>query len=109
MLSSLNGMRSPRLRSLKSCLASSSSREVSGKASSSSEDRSTIGIPSEGPPCSYSVVGGLSKETSSGDTSGGRDPDGEGDGVEASLNEDKEPLMDEHERLVPLLSSIVNK
>jgi hypothetical protein len=45
----------------------------------------------------------------SGEPSGGRDPDGDGGGVEAWLRE-KEPLLEgERGRLVPLLSSIVNK
>jgi hypothetical protein len=35
-----------------------SSHEVSGKTSSSSEERSTIGNPSEGSPCSYIGGGG---------------------------------------------------
>jgi hypothetical protein len=51
----------------------------------------------------------MREETSDGDTGGGKDSDGEGDGVEASLCEDEELLEDERERLVPLLSSIMNK
>jgi hypothetical protein len=43
------------------------------------------------------------------DINGSRDPDREDDNVEVSLSEDEEPLVDEHERLLPLLSSIVNK
>jgi hypothetical protein len=42
-------------------------------------------------------------------TSGGRDSDGDDGGIEASLDEDEEPLMEEHEPLVPLFPSIVNK
>jgi hypothetical protein len=48
-------------------------------------------------------------ETSGREIGGGRDPDGDGGNVEALLGEDDEPLTDEHERLMPLLSSIVNK
>jgi hypothetical protein len=101
--------KSPRLRSPKSCLASSSSRKVSGKVSSSSEKRSTTGIPSKGSLCSCTSDGGLWEETFDGDIGDSKDSDGEGDDVEASLCEDEEPLMDEHESLVPLLSSIMNK
>jgi hypothetical protein len=97
-LSSPGGPRSPRLRSPKSLTANSSAREVSGKSSSSPEERST-------------GEGGLSEETSNGDTSGGKEPHGAGGGVEASPDEDEddEPLLDEYGHLVPLLSSIVSK
>jgi hypothetical protein len=80
-----------------------------GEASSFSEERSTTGIPLKGPSCSYIGDGGLQEETFGGDTDGDRDPDGESRGIDALLGEDEEPLVVEHERLVPLLSSIVNK
>jgi hypothetical protein len=107
-LPSPNGPRSPRLRSPKSLLVSSSSYEVSGKSSSSSEERSTTGMPSEGPPCSRTGQGSLRADTSGGDIGNDRDSDGDGGGIEESLDEDEEPLAEERERLVPLLSSIVN-
>jgi hypothetical protein len=87
----------------------SSSREVSEKVSSSLEKRSTTGVPSDGPPCSYTGDGGLRDETTDGDVGGSGDPDGEGGGVEALLGEDEEPVVDEWKCLVPLLASIVNK
>jgi hypothetical protein len=88
----------------------SSSHEVLGRASSSSlEERSTIRIPSEGLPCSRTGEGGLCEDTSSEDTGGGRDSDGDGGGMGAPLDEDKEPLTEEHECLMPLFSSIMNK
>jgi hypothetical protein len=73
------------------------------------EARSTTKIPSEGPPCSCTGEGGLHEDTSDGDTSGGRDSDGDGGGVEAPLEEDEELPVEEHECLMPLFSSIVNK
>jgi hypothetical protein len=94
----------------KSLWVNSSSREVSGRVfSSSSEERFTIGISLEGPPCSRTGEGGLREDTSSGDTVSGRDSDGDGNGVEAPLNEDEELLPEERERLMPLFSSIMNK
>jgi hypothetical protein len=80
-----------------------------GKASSSFEDRSTTKIPSEGPPYSYIGDGDLRDETSDGEACGDRVPVREGGNVEVSLIKDEYPLADECERLVPLLSSIVNK
>jgi hypothetical protein len=109
MLLSVGGPRSPRLRSSKSFLAHSSSREVLGKASSSSEERSTTEIPSKGLPCSYTGDGGLRDETSGGESGGSGDLEGEGGGMEAFLGEDKDLLVGEHEHLVPLLSFIMNK
>jgi hypothetical protein len=46
---------------------------------------------------------------SGGDTGDGKDSDRDGDGVEALLDEDEEPLAKEREHLMPLFSSIVNK
>jgi hypothetical protein len=43
------------------------------------------------------------------ETDGGEDPIVDAGGAEASLDEDEEPLACEHERLMPLLSSIENK
>jgi hypothetical protein len=75
----------------------SSSCEVSGRASSSSsEERSTIEIPSEGPSCSCTSEGGLREDTFGGDIGGGRDSNGDDSGVEAPLEEDEEPLSEEH-------------
>jgi hypothetical protein len=82
---------------------------VTGKAYSSLEERSTTGIPSEGPPCSYTGDSDLWDETSGGKPGGGGDPDGEGSGVEALLGEEEGPLAVERECLVPLLSSVVNQ
>jgi hypothetical protein len=53
MLSSPGSPRSLQLRSPKCFPMNSSSHKVSGKASYSSKERSTTGIPSEGLPCSY--------------------------------------------------------
>jgi hypothetical protein len=109
MLSLPGSPRNPQLSSPKSLQTDFSSHEMSGRPSSSSEERSTTGIPSEVLLCSRIDEGGLRKDTSGGDTSGGRDLDGDGGGVEASLDEDEESLTGERQRLVPLLSSIVNK
>jgi hypothetical protein len=49
---------------------------------------------------------GRRKEISDGDPAGGRDPDGTGRGVLASLHEGLPSVEGEHERLMPLLSSI---
>jgi hypothetical protein len=48
-------------------------------------------------------------ETSGGDPSGGGDPEGVGGGVGTLLGAGLPSLEGEHERLVPLLSSIVLK
>jgi hypothetical protein len=58
MLSSPDNTRRPQLRSPKSFQVVSSSREVSRKVSSSLEERSTTGNPSEGSLCSYVGDGG---------------------------------------------------
>jgi hypothetical protein len=104
-----DGPRSPQLRSSKSFLANSSSHEVSGNMSSSSEERSTTRILSKGPPCSYVGNNGQGDETSGGEPGGCGDIDGDNNNVEALPNEEEDPLTGEHERLVPLLFSIVNK
>jgi hypothetical protein len=87
----------------------SSSCKVSGKRTYSSEDRSTIGILSEGPPSSKTTKCRQREETSGGNPSGGSDPDKDGGGVEALLREEESSFEGERERLVPLLSSIVVK
>jgi hypothetical protein len=79
-----------RLRSSKSFLASSSSREVSATESSSPEDeaRSTIGTGSEGSPCSHGGKQRRRDEVSGGDCVGGGDPERDRGGVEALLGEE---------------------
>ena len=86
-----------RLRSPKSFLASSSSREVSAKKSSSPEGeaRSTIGTGLEGPPCSHGGKQRQHDEVSSEDCIGGGDPDKDGGGVEALLREEDPSLEGE--------------
>jgi hypothetical protein len=108
-LPSPGGPRSIWLSSPNSLRAKSSSHKKSGRSSSSSEERSTTKTPSESPTCSHTGEGGLCEDTSSGDTGGNRDSEGDGGGVEAPLEEDEEPLPKECERLVPLLFSIANK
>jgi hypothetical protein len=77
---------------------------VSRKKSSSSEDRSTTGILSEGSPGSNTGEGGCRDETSDGEPSGGGDPDGDGGGIELRLLGQEEPSFEgERERLVFLL------
>jgi hypothetical protein len=105
ILPSPGGPRSLQLRSPKSFLANSLFYVMSGMRSSSSEERCTTGILSEGPSCSKTDEQWRREETSDGDPGG----DGEPDGVEALLD-DKEPSLEgERGRLVPLLSSIVVK
>jgi hypothetical protein len=91
-------------------LANFTSREVLGNKSSSSEDeeRSIIGIFPEGPPCSNTGERGRCEEISDGDPGGGGDPNETGGGVLASLGDRHPSAEGEHERLVPLLSSIVS-
>jgi hypothetical protein len=85
------------LRSPKSFLASSSSREVSAKESSSPEDeaRSTIGTGSVGPPCSHGGKQRWRDEVSGGNCIGGGDPERDGGGVEALLGEEDPSLEGE--------------
>jgi hypothetical protein len=96
------------LRSPKSFLASSSSREVSVKKSSLPEDeaRSTIGTGSEGPPCSYGGKQRRYDEVLGGDCIGGGDPDKDGGGVEALLGEEDPSLEGERGHLRFFLSFI---
>jgi hypothetical protein len=97
------------LRSPKSFLAISSSREVSGKASSSPDEISSTEKPLEGSSCSYVRDDTLQDETSNGEADGGEDLVGEGGGVKVSLDEDKDLFTCSRKCLVPLLSSIVVK
>jgi hypothetical protein len=108
ILPSLGGPRMSRLRSPKSFLASSSSREVSAKESYSPEDeaRSTIGTGSEGLPCSHGGKQRRRDEVSGGDCIGGGDPEWDGGGVEALLGEEAPSLEGERGRLGFFLSSI---
>jgi hypothetical protein len=82
---------------------------MSGIRSSSFDERTTTGILSEGPP--YSKIGEQwwRKETSDGDSIGGRDPDGTDSAVKTLLGGGEFSLEGERGRLVPLLSSIVVK
>jgi hypothetical protein len=66
-------------------------------------------LSSEGLLCSRTGEDGLHEGTSGGDIGGNRDSNGDGGGVEAPLDEDEELLLEEHERLMPLVSSTVNK
>jgi hypothetical protein len=80
-----------------------------GKVSSSQEERSTTGNPSEGSPCSYVGGGGPRNETFGEEGGGGEDLVEEGGSGETLLDEDEDPLTSMRERLIPLRSSIVNK
>jgi hypothetical protein len=91
-----------RLRSPKSFLASSSSREVS----TMNEEGSSIGIFPEVLPCSNTSEQGQHDEATDGDPGSGGDSDGVGGGVSASLGKGLPPAELERSRLVPLLSSI---
>jgi hypothetical protein len=97
-----------RLRSPKSFLANSLSREVSATESSSTEDeaRSTIGTGSEGPPCSHGGKQRRRDEVSCGDCIGGGDPERDGGGIEALLGEEDPSSEGERGRLRFFLSSI---
>jgi hypothetical protein len=60
----------------------------------------------EDPPCSHNGERGQREETSSGDVSGGGDPEGAGGGVLAPSGDRLPSLEGERACLVPLLSSI---
>jgi hypothetical protein len=111
MLPAPDGPRTSRLRSPKSLLTNSSSRDVSGMRPSSFEDenRSTTGTFSEGPSCSNTDEQWWHEEVSHRDPGGGGDPDSADGGIEPSLGEEEPSLEGEREHLVPLLSSIVAK
>jgi hypothetical protein len=65
---------------------------VLGKAPSSLEEISTTRNPSEGSSRSYIEDGSPQDETSSEESGGGEDLVAEGSSVEASLDEEKDPL-----------------
>jgi hypothetical protein len=90
------------LRSSKSFLTSSSSREVS----TMNEEGSIIGVFSEALPCSNTGEQGRCDETTDGDPGGSGDPDGVGGGVSMSSGKGLPSAEGEHLRLMPLLSSI---
>jgi hypothetical protein len=110
-LPSPGDLRMSRLRSLKSLLANSSSREVSvmRPCSSENEERSTTAAFPEELPCSNTGERVQREETSGGDPSGGGDLEGAGGGVGAPLGHGLPSLEEERARLVPLLSSIVRE
>jgi hypothetical protein len=107
----LGGPRTSQLRSSKSLLVNSSSREVSGirPPSSKDEDRSTTRTFSKGPPCSNNSEQGQHEKISDGDPGGSRDPKIVDRGVEPPFDEEEPSLEGEREHLVPLLSSVVAK
>jgi hypothetical protein len=69
-----------------------SSFKVFGVASSSFEDKSTTGNPSEATPFSYIGDGGPWDEPSSEEACGSVDGGGEKGGIDASLEEDEDEL-----------------
>jgi hypothetical protein len=75
-------------------------------SSSKDEDRSITGAFPE-PPYSNTGEKGRHEEISDGDPDGGGDPDDADGGVLVSLGDGLPSLEGEHERLVPLLSSII--
>jgi hypothetical protein len=111
ILPSSGGPRMSRLRSPKSFLASSSSREVSATESSSPEDeaRSTTRTGSEGPPCSHRGKQRQRDEVAGGECVGRGDPERDGGGVEALLGEEDPSSEGERGRLRFFLSSIHRK
>jgi hypothetical protein len=110
ILPSPGGLRTSRLRSLKSLLVNSSSHETSATSHSSSEDeeRSTTGAFLEPPPpYSNTSEQGRHEEISDGDPGDGGYPDNADGGVLVSLGDGLPSLKRERERLVPLLSFII--
>jgi hypothetical protein len=97
-----------RLRSPKSFLSSSTSREVTTMKFSSSDDeeRSIIGVVPEALPCSNIGEQGRRDETFDGDPGGGGDPDDTDGRVLASSGRRLSSAERERARLMPLLSSI---
>jgi hypothetical protein len=75
-------------------------------SSSEDEERSSTGAFPEDPPSSHIGEFEQREEISSGDFSGGGDPEGAGGGVLAPLGDGLPSLEGERECLVPLLSSI---
>jgi hypothetical protein len=92
MLLSPDGPRSSWLSSPKGLQANSSSCVMSGKISSSLEERSTTDIALGASLCSRTGGGGQHGDASGGDTGGDINSDGEGGGVEEWLKEDEEAL-----------------
>jgi hypothetical protein len=91
-LPSSDGPRRLWLMSPKTLQAMSSSYKVSGAGSSSYEDRSTTGNPSEGSLCSYIRNDSPWDEPSIEEAGGGEDGVGEEGGADASLEEDEDAL-----------------
>jgi hypothetical protein len=91
-----------RLRSLKSFLANSSSREVS----TTSEEGPLTGVVPEALHCSNTGEQRRRDKTSNGDLGGGGDPDDAGGGVFALSGRGFLPIEGERSRLMHFLSSI---
>jgi hypothetical protein len=108
ILPSPGGPRISRVRSPKSFLANSSSRDVSAMDSSLPEDKakSTTGTGSEGPPCSHGGKQRRRDEVAGGDCVGGGHPERDGGGVETLLGEEDPSSEGERGRLRFFLSSI---
>jgi hypothetical protein len=108
ILPSPGGSRISRLRSPKSFLANSSSREVSATEPSSLGDkaRSTTGTGSEGSPCSHRGKQRRRDEVTGGDCVSGGHPERDGGGVEALLGEEDPSSEGERGRLRFFLFSI---
>jgi hypothetical protein len=102
VLSSSDDPRMSRLRSPKSFLASSSSREVS----TINDEGSSVGIFPEVLPCLNTSEQGQCDEATDGDPGGDGDLDGTGDGVSALPGKGLPPTEGKRSCLVPLLSSI---
>jgi hypothetical protein len=102
------GLRMSRLRSPKSFLVNSASRDVSAMKFSSSEDkeRPIIGAFPEEPSCSKTGEQGRREEISDGDPGGGGDLDGVDRRVLVSLGEGFPSGDGERSRLMSLWSSI---
>jgi hypothetical protein len=77
-------------------------------SSSEDEDRSITEAFPEGLPYSNTGKQWRREKISDGDPGGGGDPDGASGGVLVSLVDGLPSLEGEHERLVPLLSSIIS-
>jgi hypothetical protein len=91
-LPSSGGPRRQQLRSSNNLRVMSSSWKVSEAVSSSYEDKSTTGNPSEGSPCSYIEDDGPWDEPSSEEASGGEDGVKEEGNPNALLEEDEDAL-----------------
>jgi hypothetical protein len=102
ILPSPGGPRMSRLRSPKSFLVNSSSREVS----TTSEEGPLTGVAPEALPYSNTDEQRRRDETSEGDLGGGGDSDGTVGGVCAPSGRGLPSAEGEHSRLTPFLSSI---